>query len=114
MILALIPDVIKLPVAMALGAALMFYPATWTGASGERHAIATEALKTSVTVLRERNAINEEITASDTGALCAALGLSDDETTECMRRVAAPDADARNGSQDHDGRPAVCQPGSKP
>lgn len=114
MILSLIPDVIKLPIVAVLGAALMFYPAKWIGAAGERQVVATEALKTSVTVLRERNAINDEITASDVGALCAALGLSDDETTECMRRVAASNADAGNGGQDHDGRPPVCEPSREP
>jgi hypothetical protein len=114
MILSLIPDVIKLPIAVALGAAIAFYPAKWIGAAGERQVVATEALKTSVTVLRERNTINDEVTASDVGALCAALGLSDDETTECMRRLATPIADARNGGQDHDGRPPVCESGGQP
>jgi predicted amidohydrolase len=100
MILSLIPDVIKLPIAVALGAAIAFYPAKWIGAAGERQVVATEALKTSVTVLRERNTINEEVTASDVGALCAALGLSDDETTECMRRL-----DEAPGEAGHSGIP---------
>ncbi len=112
MILALIPDVIKLPIAMVLGAALMFYPASWIGASGERQVVATQALKTSVTVLRERNAINDEITASDAGALCAALGLSDDETTECMRRVGEASSEPVNGGDNPQDRSAVCRPGS--
>lgn len=112
MILSLIPDVIKLPIAMALGAALAFYPAKWIGASAERQVVATEALKTSVTVLRERNAINDQVTASDAGALCAALGLSDDETTECMRRVAEAPAEPVNGGNDSQDRSPVCRPDS--
>jgi len=112
MILALIPDVIKLPIAVALGAAIAFYPAKWIGAAGERQVVATEALKTSVTVLRERNAINEEVTASDAGALCAALGLSDDETTECLRRVGEASAEPVNGGDNPQDRSAVCRPGS--
>jgi hypothetical protein len=111
MILSLIPDVIKLPIVAALGAALMFYPAKWIGASGARHAVATEALKTSVTVLRERNAINDEVTASDAGVLCAALGLSDDETTECLRRMEEAPAEPANGGNDPEDRSAVCRPG---
>lgn len=110
MILSLIPDVIKLPAAMVLGAAIAFYPAKWIGQSEARQAAATAALKTSVTVLRERNAINDQVTASDAGALCAALGLSDDETTECMRRMAEAPAEPTNGGNDPQDRPAFCRP----
>lgn len=110
MILSLIPDVIKLPAVALLGAAIAFYPAKWIGESEARQAAATAALKTSVTVLRERNAINDEVTASDAGALCAALGLSDDETTECMRRLAEAPAEPVNGSNGSEDRPAVCGP----
>ncbi len=46
--LGILPDWVKLPVAALLGAALMFYPAKWIGASGERQAAqiraASEAL----------------------------------------------------------------------
>lgn len=115
MILALIPDIIKLPAAMALGAALSFYPVKWIGQSEGKQMAATASLVKSVEVLRERNTINDEITASDSGALCAAFFLPDsEEHRECLRRLATPNADAGNGSQNHDGRPAVCQPGREP
>jgi len=114
MILSLIPDVIKLPAAIVLGAAIAFYPAKWIGQSEARQAAATAALQTSVTVLRERNAINDQVTASDAGALCAALGLSDDETTECMRRMAETTGEPADGGSDTQDRSPVCRAGSKP
>ena len=114
MILALIPDVIKLPAAAVLGAGLMFFPAKWIGQSEGKQMAAAASLVKSVEVLRERNTINEEVTASDAGALCASMGLSDDEAAECVRRLG--EADAQLGNNDHHPAqgPAVCGPGSKP
>jgi hypothetical protein len=115
MILALIPDIIKLPAAIALGAALSFYPVKWYGQSEGKQMAATASLVKSVEILRDRNTIDAEVSSSDATAMCAAFFVPDsEEHGECMRRLAAANADARNGGQDHNGRPAVCQPGSKP
>ncbi|WP_434732892.1 hypothetical protein NL154_15060 [Rhizobium sp. YTUHZ044] len=43
--LSLIPDVIKLPAAVALGAVLAFYPVKWIGAGEERQAQQVKAAK---------------------------------------------------------------------
>ena len=68
----LIPDWLKLPLAVAaglvLGAALMFYPAKWIGASGERQELqikaAAEALDR-ITSLEKNNANFRNLPARD-------------------------------------------------
>ncbi|TDX83716.1 hypothetical protein EDE05_106125 [Neorhizobium sp. R1-B] len=114
MILALIPDVIKLPAAAILGAALMFFPARWIGQSEGKQMAATASLANSVQILRERNTIDEEVTASDAAALCGSYGLSDDEQAECVRRVQEADAIAGDNDSDPAQGPAVCGPGREP
>jgi hypothetical protein len=114
MILALIPDIIKLPAAMVLGAALSFYPVKWYGQSEGKQMAATASLVKSVEVLRDRNTIDAEVSSSDAAALCGAMGLSEPDNAECLRRLAAANADAGNGSQDHDGRPPICESGGQP
>lgn len=112
--LSLIPDVIKLPVAVALGAMLAFYPARWLGQSEGKQMAATAALTKSVQVLRERNTIDDEVSTSDAAALCADLGLPDDQQAECVRRVLSPDAEPADvGHRPEDGsavRKPDCQP----
>ncbi|MDC7745037.1 hypothetical protein [Rhizobium binxianense] len=112
--LSLIPDVIKLPIAVALGAVLAFYPARWLGQSEGKQMAATAALTKSVHVLRERNTIDDEVSTSDVAALCADLGLPDDQQAECVRRVLSPDAepaDVGNGSENGSTvRKSDCQP----
>lgn len=112
--LSLIPDAIKLPAAAVVGAALMFFPAKWIGQSEGKQMAATAALANSVQVLRERNTIDEEVTASDAAALCGSYGLSVDEQAECVRRIQEADALAGNGGDDPAQGPAVCGPGGKP
>lgn len=112
--LSLIPDVIKLPVAIALGATLAFYPARWLGQSEGKQMAATAALTKSVQVLRERNTIDDEVSTSDAAALCADLGLPDDQQAECVRRVLSPDAEPADVGNDPEGRSAVRKPDCKP
>lgn len=114
MILALIPDVIKMPAAAILGAALMLYPARWYGQSEGKQMAATASLAKSVQVLRERNAIDEEVTASDAAALCGSYGLSDDEQAECVRRVQEADAIAGDDGNDPAQGRAFCRPSRGP
>ena len=114
MILALIPDVIKLPAAVALGAALMLYPARWYGQSEGKQMAATASLVKSVEVLRERNTIDEEVTSSDAAALCGSYGLSDDEAAECVRRVEQASAEPGDNGNDPAQGPAVCERDSLP
>jgi len=85
-------DKLNLGVGAIAGAVLMFAPAFFIGQHEGKQLAATEALETSVRVLRERNQINDEVSASDAAALCGSYGLSVDEQAECVRRVAEADA----------------------
>lgn len=62
------------------------------GKSVGRQGAAVEALQRSVEVLRERNVIDETVSASDAAALCRDFGLPDEDERECLRRMATPDA----------------------
>ncbi len=112
--LSMIPDVIKLPVAIALGAVLAFYPARWLGQSEGKQMAATAALTKSVQVLRERNTIDDEVSTSDAAALCADLGLPDDQQAECVRRVLSPDPEPADVGNDPENGSTVRKPDCQP
>jgi hypothetical protein len=114
MILALIPDVIKLPAAVFLGAGLMFFPAKWLGQSEGKQMAATAALSKSVEVLRERNVIDEDVSSSDSAALCSSYGLSDDDQAECVRRLQEDDAEPGHDGNNPAQGPAIREPSCKP
>lgn len=90
-LLKLIPDWLKLPLAggvgLILGAALMFYPAKWHGASSERQAAQIRAAADTIRILKERGKIDEQVNSSDAAVLCGSYGLSDDDKAECVRRI---------------------------
>lgn len=113
-LLKIIPDFIKLPAALALGALVAFYPARWLGQSEGKQMAATAALTKSVQVLRERNTIDDEVSTSDAAALCADLGLPDDQQAECVRRVLSPDAEPADVSDHPEDRSAVRKPDCQP
>jgi len=79
------------PIGKALGAlvlgALIISGIFTYGKSVGRQGAAVEALERSVEVLRERNEINETVSASDAAALCGDYGLSDEDKRECVRRI---------------------------
>lgn len=89
--LKLLPDFIKLPTVALIAVVIVFYPIRWFGQSEGKRMAATAALSKSVQVLRERNAINDQVSIADATSLCADLGLSDDDKAECVRRVLSPD-----------------------
>jgi len=63
---------------------------------------ATQALERSVTVLRDRNKIDENVTASDSSALCADFFVPDSaDYSECMRRLEETNTKPVNGSDNH-------------
>lgn len=107
-------DYVKIGAGIAIGATLAFYPAKWVGISEGKQIAATASLVKSVEVLRERNTIDEEVSASDAAALCSSFGLSDHDETECMRRVFEADANSGNDADNSSQRPAVCEPGRGP
>ena len=69
-------DYLKIGAGLIVGAALVFYPARWIGQSEGKQMAATAALTKSVTLLRERNVVNDQVSTSDAASLCADFGLS--------------------------------------
>lgn len=102
-LLKLIPDSLKLPLVgglgLVLGASLMFYPAKWIGASGERQAAQIRAAADTIRILKERGKIDDQVNSSDAAVLCGSYGLSDDDKAECVRRVS--EAPAISGNDGH-------------
>lgn len=82
-------DYLKIGGGLIVGATIAYSPAYLHGKGAGLSEAATASLSKSVEVLRERNAIDEEVTSSSAYAMCAAMGLPDGETAECMRRVQA-------------------------
>jgi hypothetical protein len=70
-----------------LGALTAAGPVYLYGKSVGRQQAAVAALETSVEILRERNEIDDKISAADAAALCGDFGLSDADKDECMRRL---------------------------
>lgn len=97
-------DALKVGTGAIVAAALVYPLAHHLGQSEGRRQVATAALEKTVELLQSRERTNAEISSSDAAALCAHLGLQDDDRRECVRRLAAAQADARNSRQDHDGR----------
>ena len=91
-------DAIKIGAGAILGAALISGPAYLYGVSAGKTAAATEALKKSVEIMRERSATDDEISHSDLAGLCAHLGLLEDDQRECVRRLEAADDESGDGS----------------
>src|SRR5437870_5517473 len=88
--LKLLPEWLKLTAGVAVGALLATYPAILVGWHEGRQQAATTALSASVDLLRKRNSIDDQISASDSSALCAAMQVSGDDQAECVRRLSAP------------------------
>lgn len=80
-------DWIKVGAGAALGALVAAGPVYFYGKHEGRQQAAVSALETSVQVLRERNEIDETVSAADAGRLCWDFGLSEPDHAECVRRV---------------------------
>jgi hypothetical protein len=104
-------DYIKFGAGIAIGASLVFFPARWIGQSEGKQMAATAALTKSVTLLRERNVVNDQVSTSDAAALCADFGLSDDDKAECVRRLQPINAKPGNVGNDPADRSVVREPG---
>lgn len=90
--LSLIPKRLLFAVLGAVAGAAAIWGVYLYGKHEGRQQAAVAALQSSVKVLRERNQIDDTISAGDAASLCADFGLSDDEAAECVRRLATPDA----------------------
>lgn len=107
-------DYIKVCAGLIIGAALVFYPARWIGQGEGKQMAATAALTKSVSLLRERNVVNDQVSSSDAASLCADFGLSDADAAECVRRLAETPVEAGNGSVHNPERQDACERDSKP
>ena len=102
-----IPNWLKIAAGGLLCAVLLASGSYWLGKREGRSQAATEALAKTVEIFQSREKTNAEINSADAFALCGHFGLQPDDKRECVRRLAEASTDARNRSQDHDGRPAV-------
>lgn len=107
-------DCLKIGAGLVLGAALAFYPARWIGQGEGKQMAATAALSKSVTLLRERNVVNDQVSTADASSLCADFGLSDDDQAECVRRLQPTNSKPDNVGNDPSNGSAICQPGRGP
>ena len=103
-------DYLKIGAGLVLGAVLVFCPARWIGQGEGKQMAVTAALSKSVTLLRERNVVNDQVSTADASSLCADFGLSDDDQAECVRRLQPTNAKPDNVGNDPSNRSAVCQP----
>jgi hypothetical protein len=90
----------SLPGKIAMAALVLFMAyagGRYQGSSIAKAEMAAKALSATVKTLRERNKVDDEINAIDRAALCAAIGLSDADYDECVRRLEEADAEASNG-----------------
>ena len=104
-------DYLKFGAGLVLGAALVFYPARWIGQGEGKQMAAAAALSKSVTLLRERNVVNDQVSTADASALCADFGLSGDDEAECVRRLRPTNAKPDNVGNDPSNGSAICRPG---
>lgn len=104
MIWSLIPNWLKIAAGGLLCAGVVAVSSYLVGKRVQRAEMATETLTKTVEVIQSRNDINVEINSSAAAELCAHYGLPDEERLECVLRVEQASADARNSSEDHDGR----------
>jgi hypothetical protein len=99
-------------VIIAFGAATSY--AYFSGRSAMKKELATETLAATVKVLKDRKQIDETITTSDAGALCADMGLSDDDTAQCVQRLLEADPVPGDKRADPQEGSPVRQPGGVP
>lgn len=88
-------DFLKIGVGALLGAALLMPFAYGWGKRAERNEAAVAALERTMTVLRERDEIDVQVSSSDAADLCGAMGLPEQERVECVRRVVQANAEPR-------------------
>jgi hypothetical protein len=107
---SLVPDFVKLPVAAIIGGLLIFYPAKWYGASQEKTRNELAQLAKTIEVLRDRQTTDDQVANADAASMCASLGLSGKNLTECVRRVAEADAELANICNDTENGSLFCEP----
>lgn len=107
-------DYVKLTAGIAVGAGLIFFPARWIGQSEGKQMAEAAALTKSVTLLRQRNVVNDQVSTSDASALCSDFQLSDDDKAECMRRIRGAPTSPDDRNLHNPERSSVCKPSRQP
>ncbi|WP_437408634.1 hypothetical protein [Sinorhizobium meliloti] len=102
-------DMPKLLAALAVGISVAGPVAYFQGKAHQRQAMAVEALESSVKILREKGEIDAQVSSADAADLCVSYGLPVDEERECVRRLQAAAAEARDDRLHSSERPAVRQ-----
>ena len=71
-----------------IAGALMVTPVVYLYASSvTRQVVAVETLQKTVSILKDRNEINDEVTSSSADSLCGSFGLSIEDERICVRRL---------------------------
>lgn len=107
-------DYVKFGAGVALGATLVFYPAKLIGVGEGKSQAALASLNKTVTLLKERSAVDAQISTIDATSLCADFGLSNDDEAECVRRLSAPDPKPEHVGDNTPNGPAIRQPSCGP
>jgi hypothetical protein len=81
----------------AMVLALAYGAGRYQGSSIAKAEMAAKALGAAVETLRARNKVDEQISHFDHAAMCAALGLSDADYDECLRRLEEASTQPANG-----------------
>jgi type II secretory pathway component PulJ len=112
--LKLVPDVIKIPASMVVGAGLAFYPVKWYGAAQEKNRAEAAQLAKTIEIIRGRAATDKEVVDFGAAAMCAALGLSEDNARECVRRMAEANPVLADVCDDIENGPPLREPSGGP
>ena len=75
--------------------------AEWHGRSVAAANAKIEAAVETSRILKKRGVLDDEVPTRDAAALCRSYGLSDDQISECMRRVAEADTESGDGGNDN-------------
>ncbi|MDX0498954.1 hypothetical protein GOL97_19180 [Sinorhizobium medicae] len=102
-------DMPKLLAALALGISVAGPVAYFQGKAHQRQAMAVEALESSVKILREKGEIDAQVSSADAADLCGSYGLPIDEERECVRRLQAAAAEARDDGLHPPERQTICE-----
>ena len=89
-------DYIKIGACVIVGAVLSGFIAHGLGVRDGKKEASIDALAVTVKHYQDKGQINAEVSVVDAASLCVDYGLSDEELSECVRRVR--EASAKSGN----------------
>lgn len=113
-LLAVLPDFVKIPASMVVGAGLAFYPVKWYGESLERVRNEAQTLSRTVEVLRDRQITDAQVAVTADPGLCQFMGLSAEDYQQCVRRVETLKPVAEHDRNDNPNGPTIRRPSGEP